>query len=234
MSLLSDLFNLQKVDYNAVKVRQRFQRIQESLSDNEELEAIRRNVSEVESKLEESRSQQRKHELDAQNLATRIEETDSQLMGGAVTNHKELESLQASLESLKRQHSTAEEQAVAALEQSETLSSQLAQLKTDLNSIETAWNEKVSELKGDGKKLQHHFHVLKKKRAKIVDSLDGSALELYEQLRKRKAGVAIAPLRDDTCGACNMQVPSGIASAARIADKDPVYCSNCGRILFSE
>ena len=233
MTLIADLFDLQKVDYSVVKIRQSFEKVQKAANTNNELGTARKNVEDTEAELAKWEATQVDHELESQSLASRIAETDQQLMNGTVTNHKELEALQASLDSLKRQKDAIENRLVETLEQVEKLTSSLSQLRITRDALESEWSEKISELKGEGKKLQQQFHLLKQKRESLAQNLNKSALSLYEQLRKRKAGVAIAPLKGDTCGACNMQVPSGVISLARMSESEPVYCPSCGRILFA-
>lgn len=233
MAPISALFNLQKVDYNSIKVRQKFQQIQKALGGDKELNNAKDAVATAESTLTEWQTKQKEYELESQSLASRIDETDAQLMSGSVTNHKELEALQASLDSLKRQKETAENQSVEAMEQVEAKSTQFAQVKEKFEALEAAWNQKTASLKSDGKKLQQQFQLLKQKRESLRSGLDQDSLTLYDELRKRKGGVAVAPLKGDTCGACNMQVPSGVLSSARASEGDPVYCPSCGRILYS-
>ena len=105
MASIAELFNLQKVDYNAVKIRKRFEQIQKALGGNKELKVAKANVAKVEADLQVWQTKQKDQELESTSLETRIQETDEQLMSGTISNHKELESLQASLESLKRQRS---------------------------------------------------------------------------------------------------------------------------------
>ncbi|MEM7130333.1 MAG: C4-type zinc ribbon domain-containing protein [Chloroflexota bacterium] len=233
MASIADLFNLQKVDYNAIKIKKRFEQIQKALGSNKELAVAHKQVADAEAQLHQQEATQRDQELESQSLASRIEETEKQLMSGSVSNHKELESLQASLDSLKRQKETIETSSVETLVEVDKLTKNLTGLRAQLESMESAWNDKVLSLKTDGKKLQQQFQLLKKKRKSITQGLDEQSLQLYDQLRKRKAGVAIAPLTDDTCGACNMQVPSGVISSVRTASSEPVYCPSCGRILFA-
>lgn len=232
MARIIDLFNLQKVDYNTSKVRQQFHNIQKALNGNEALNEAKQKYGVCKAKLTEWETQQKNFELESQSLTERIDETDTQLMSGTISNHKELESLQASLESLKRQKETVESSSVEALEKVETLTAELDKMREDFQDLKADWEEKATSLQDQGKKLQQQFRLLKQKRESLMEDLDKSSLTLYEQLRKRKGGVAVAPLQGDTCGACNMQVPSGVISAARVADTEPVYCPSCGRILF--
>ena len=137
-----------------------------------------------------------------------------------------------SLDSLKRQKETVENQSVEAMEQVEIQSAQYDKVRENFEVLHAAWNEKTAALKKDGKQLQQQFQLLKQKRETIRGALDQDSLTLYDELRKRKGGVAVAPLKGDTCGACNMQVPSGVISSARASDASPIYCPSCGRILY--
>ena len=232
MARISELFNLQKVDHSAGKIRQQFQSIQKSLNGNVELGQAKEQYHKSKAELDKWQAEQKNADLEIQSLSTRIDETDTQLMSGSITNHKELESLQASLESLKRQKEVVEGRIVEALEKIESLTARLESIRTKFESLKSDWTEKATALQGEGKKLQGQFELLKQKRESLTKTLDKDSLALYEQLRKRKGGVAVAPLQGDTCGACNMQVPSGVISSARVAESEPVYCPSCGRILF--
>ena len=75
----------------------------------------RQKVAAAETNLQQWQAQQRDNELESQTLAARMEETDALLMGGEVSNPKELESLQASLESLRRQRTKADDASVEAM-----------------------------------------------------------------------------------------------------------------------
>ncbi len=232
MARITELFNLQKVDYNSGKVRKQFNNIQKALTGNDAMNSAKQKYGVCKTELTEWESQRKKLELETQSLTERINDTDTQLMSGTISNHKELEALQASLESLKRQKESTESSLVETLEKVESLTTRMDKMRADFQELKSAWEEKAVALQDEGKKLQQEFKVLKQKRESLIEGLDKSSLTLYEQLRKRKGGVAIAPLQGDTCGACNMQVPSGVISAARVADTEPVYCPSCGRILY--
>lgn len=229
------LYNLQRIDVDWDKVRRRLLQIQKSLGETDEIKVKRSSAESVQAQLLNWQNQQRTLELESQALKTRIQETDDHLMSGKVTNHKELEALQANLDALRRQHSQVEEQTVEAFVKTEELSKELAAQKKELEQLLTTWKSAQQELITEGKKLKTQFLRLKQNRQETAGSIDERSMEQYEQLRKRKAGVAIAPIRsDDTCGACNMQAPSGIIQASQENQTAPHYCPFCGRILIRE
>lgn len=227
-----ELFNLQKIDYNQSKLRHRLLEIQKLLTESDSISAARGGMEKIEKDLQKWQTTLRDGELEMESLATRIEETDKSLMSGEVTNPKELETLQASLDALKRQNEGIEENSVAAMAKVEKLETQLAEKKSKLATVEAEWKNSQKELRTEGAKLQKQYVLLKKKRESASGTIDAGLLNNYEQLRKRKGGIAVAALDGDGCGVCHMQVPSGVVSAARSVREDLVHCPSCGRILY--
>lgn len=229
-----DLFNLQKIDYNQSKLRQRLLQIQKALTESDSISAARTTMEKAETELQGWQAKVKEGELEIASLAERIDETDKSLMSGDVSNPKELEALQASLDSLKRQRETFEESSVEAMAKVEDLQATLDQKKAKLAATEAEWKNGQKELRTEGAKLQKQYIMLKEKRKSASGSIDAQLLDNYEQLRKRKGGIAVAQLDGDGCGVCHMQVPSGIVSAARSERDDLVHCPSCGRILYGD
>ncbi|MEZ4706454.1 MAG: hypothetical protein R3A44_04570 [Caldilineaceae bacterium] len=229
------LYNLQKIDVAWEKVGRRLLQIQKGLGETSEIKAQRAAAEAGEQELHVWQTTHHALELESQALKTRIQETDERLMSGRVTNHKELESLQASLEALRRQHTQVEEQTVEAFVKTDELSKEVATQQKALEKLLTTWKGSQQELITEGKKLKKQFLQLKQNRNETASAIDKTSIDHYEQLRKRKAGVAIAHIRsDNTCGACNMQAPTGIIQANQQNQITPHYCPFCGRILIRE
>ncbi|MEZ4583638.1 MAG: C4-type zinc ribbon domain-containing protein, partial [Caldilineaceae bacterium] len=162
----------------------------------------------------------------------RIAETEKTLMSGAVTNPKELENLQQSLDSLRRHRAAVEDKAMEALLQSEETSARLQEERATLAALEADWRAGQGELGEEETKMKRNFLILRKQRENAVAAVDKDRLAEYERMRKRKAGVAVAAIENGECGACHVQLPTGVISAARTGD-GLVYCTSCGRILHA-
>ena len=52
----------------------------------------------------------------------------------------------------------------------------------------------------------------------------------YEQLHKARGGLAVAPVEDGVCVACNVKVSTSLIGEMR--REEVVHCENCGRILY--
>lgn len=227
------MYELQKVDLTWEKVRRRLLQIQQLLGETEEVKQARQLVAQTEVELHNWNGKQTDAELEGQSLADRIEGTEQRMMSGAVRNPKELESMQASLDALRRQRVTVEDGAVEALEQSETLSRQLDDARTALTKVESVWASGQTELREEETKLKHNSILLKRKRDALAQAMGPELLGRYEHMRKRKSGIAIAPLQNSICGACHVKVPTGVDSTMRSANHALVTCPSCGRYLHA-
>jgi predicted nucleic acid-binding Zn-ribbon protein len=224
------LHDLQKIDTNWEKVRRKLLQLQKQLEEPEEVRAARARLAETETGLHAAQASQQSAELEAQGLAERIRSGEQRLMSGAVHNPKELEALQASVAALRRQRAGVDDVGVAAMMEGEELAAHHAEQQAALASLERSWAARHAELAQEDAKLRRLAVQLKAQRARLVESLPPEDTALYEDLRKRKAGVAVAVVENGLCAACHVRLPTGVASAAR-SGREPVYCTSCGRIL---
>lgn len=213
-------------------MRRRLIKVRAQLVESDELKAHRQQLAEVEAEQQHWHAQQRDFELEAQTLAQRIRDTEDRLMSGQVRNPKELESLQASLEALRRQREMVENHGVEALLKLDEMTAAVEAARTAFAKSETHWKTNQAELIGEETKLKKLFVQCKKQREGLAAAL-GADLQRYENLRQRKAGIAIALLDRTMCTACHVQVPTGIASSARNQNGVPAICPSCGRILYA-
>jgi len=224
------LLELQKMDSTWEKIRRRLLQIQKLTVEPDSVRAQREQVARTETELHEWHARQRNAELESQSLQTRIQTSEQKLMSGSVRNPKELEALQSSIEALRRQRSHVEEQGVEALLQVEQLTALLASERKALSSAESEWQGRHAELLAEEAKLKRHGVHLKGQRAAAVALLPVGDVAIYEDLRKRKAGVAVTEISNGMCSACNVRIPTGVVSAAK-SGTELVYCPSCGRIL---
>lgn len=230
---IGQLYKLQTVDVAWMKVGLRLRQIQQLLGESDEVMAARDKVKVIETELEVWQVQQRNNELESASLSDRIQETETKLMSGQITNPKELESLQASLDALKRHQAMVDDQSVEAMAKNEELSAQLEESRIAFDKVNRKWKSGQADLLEEGQKLKKQFVLLKQQRETLANKLEPALLTRYEQLRKRKNGIAVALLNDDTCDACHMQVPRGVISNVRASTSELTTCTSCGRILYA-
>ena len=230
---IAKLFELQKLDVNLEKARRKLLQLQQALGESAEVKQARQAVASTEAELHRWHAAQKNAELEAQTLAGQIAAKDKELMSGRVSHPKELESLQANIEALRRQRAAVEDSGVEAMTQVEALSRQLAGEQQTLQQLEAQWKDGQADLLQEDAKYKRIYTQLKQQRETGAKALPPADLKYYEDLRKRKAGVAVAPLQNGQCGVCHIQVPTGVASAVRSRKGEAVLCPSCGRVLFT-
>jgi len=204
---IGKLFELQKLDLNLERARRKLAQLKQALGESEELGGARKIVADTEAELHRWHAAQKNAELESQTLAQQIDAKDKELMSGRVSHPKELEALQANVEALRRQRSTIEDSGMDALLHVETLNQQLATAQESLYQIEEKWNGSQAELLQEDAKYKRIYAQLKQQRDAIAQSLPPADLRDYEDLRTRKAGVAVSPLQNGQCGGCHILVP---------------------------
>jgi predicted nucleic acid-binding Zn-ribbon protein len=80
--------------------------------------------------------------------------------------------------------------------------------------------------------VEQRRRQLEGRRAEAVRAVEPSLLSRYENIRRRRAGVALAPVVGMTCKGCNRNVPPQLAITLQRADSIEA-CPNCHRIIYA-
>jgi predicted nucleic acid-binding Zn-ribbon protein len=99
--------------------------------------------------------------------------------------------------------------------------------------LEEDWQETQTRLSTEQNELIDRLSQLKTKRAKLQRTIEAGDLALYEDLRLRRGGQAVALLEGDLCLGCRVTLPSSKAQQAR-QGKVLILCGSCERILYVE
>src|SRR4029079_16074431 len=97
--------------------------------------------------------------------------------------------------------------------------------------VSESWKKFRDGLLEEKDTLLSQAKVLQVKRQRSVTALPWADLQVYERLRRAKAGLAVAEVREGLCAGCHVAVPAHVLRLAR-ASEDFVMCPTCGRILF--
>jgi predicted nucleic acid-binding Zn-ribbon protein len=183
---------------------------------------------------DESVTHQRAHRKDLEladdALETRIKDADKRLYSGAVKNPKELLDLQNDIASLKRQKNTLDDQlfaAMVALEEGET---ELKTCMDTLTRVEAEWRASQGDLATELTQVEHELADKTAEQAEARAQLGAPDLAQYDQLRRRKGGVAVVEMEGTVCGACGVRVSAHIVQQLSQAEH-LARCGNCERIL---
>lgn len=226
------LHRLQQIDTQISQNETTLAELNQLLSGDE---AVRQAEQAAESAAKALRAAQQKlkqAESSVKDQQIKIAQSESTLYGGKVRNPKELQDLQKEIASLKTRLGVLEDhqlEAMLALEEAEAAD---AASQKALAQARATFAERSAGWLGQKEQLLRLKERLESERAAALGPVDQQSLQIYENLRRRKFGVAVTSVTDGSCGVCGAGLRPGEIQAAR-ASQNLSYCSNCGRILYT-
>ena len=124
-------------------------------------------------------------------------------------------------------------------EQVRELTAQAAEIHKALDAKEEELSEReagaqaaVEEIDKKKAAADEKLRALDARRAEAVKQVDPGLLAKYENIKRRRAGVAVAPVVGMTCKGCHRNVPPQLAITLQKANSIET-CPNCHRIIYS-
>ncbi len=225
------LYKLQQLDSRIDAINRRLKEIAANLVETPTLKTAKSEFAAAEAKLNQARANAIDLDLEVKGLQQKISKHEKRLYSGSISNPKEAASLQQEIASTKRWLAKREEDLLEAMiiqEEAETL---LAEKEKTLADIRLQWESEQSDLLTEKKSLEAELAQLTADRQRQSGFIERPDLSRYETMRKKKGGVAVTGVKDDTCVSCGVMLSQRILQAAE-DDSTLCYCEGCGRILF--
>ena len=230
MNIAQQLDALQALDLELDRLRGQLATVQGSKGEPPNIPAAREAVAQADLRLNKRRKAAQDREWDARDGQAKVNNVESRLYGGAITNPKELASLLRDVESLKVHLSTLQDRSLETMVAQEEAQATVNAARETLAELEAAWEADLRRLHGEEQALQGEIAAKEARRQSQTAAIDPPSLAIYQRLRLTKGGRAVARLRGDMCEGCRLTLPSGQAARAKTS-LALVYCINCGRIL---
>jgi uncharacterized protein len=232
MSAALGLYRLQQVDSQIDQIQVRLKAIQQTLENDIVLRAANENFKMAEHKHTDAEQALKLSESEVEKQQIKIQQTEASLYGGKVQNPKELQDLQKDIVSLKRHLQTLEERQLEAMLAIEDTEKNLQAVQTDLENVQSNLKEQNKDLSKESETLLKNLERLNSERQAVVTDIASQALNVYDQLRKQKRGIAITAVTDNSCEACGTTLTPSQQQTAR-STSQLFHCPTCGRILFA-
>jgi predicted nucleic acid-binding Zn-ribbon protein len=189
-----------------------------------------RAMGELRLRLDElSRDQMRfEHEIDSMSQKAAAEER--RLYDGSVANARELDSITHEVDNLKKRRSDREDELLALMEVREELEAQERAAGERSEALRARVEEVGSVAADELERLRIEVKERSEARVALAEAVDPEFLELYEELRPQKKGVAAVALIDGVCQGCHEQLSSVYVDRLKRVE-GPKRCEHCRRIL---
>jgi uncharacterized protein len=233
MSAALGLFRLQQIDRQLDQARARHSAIREVLENDAELRAMLERTEAARGDKDQARQNLAEAERHVQSQQIKIQQAESSLYGGSVHNPKELQDLQNDVAALKRHLATLEERQLEAMVRSESAEAVMTSLHAEDASLNARLGDQQRELIEEQAGLAKNLERLQAERQAVVGALAKQALEIYENLRQQRRGLAVAEVNENTCSACGTTLTAALRLNAR-STTVMSFCPTCGRILYAD
>jgi uncharacterized protein len=182
--------------------------------------------------LDEIAREQGRLEGEVQMIDDKIKHESNRLYGGDITSPKELASIQAELDALRRRKSHLEDQDLEVMERREAVEGAQSGLAERVADLERRVAEATEARDHAAVEIETELTQNTAARKEIVPDLPSDLIEVYEELRPKKGGVAAAALEGGVCRGCGVSLsPVALDVMKRDESGEPPRCENCRRIL---
>jgi len=223
-------YDLQQIDLDLEGKAERLSQVESQLSHNEALEEAKAEVKGKQKQLAELEKKEITAEWVVDDLEAKAGPLQKKLYAGSVKNPKELMSLQQQVEQLKSQIREEEDKTLEIMSQIEALQKEVASRAAEVKKLEREWQKRREQLLAEQAELSSTIDIAGAKRSELAATIEPAHLELYETVRARKQGQAVAGIEQGRCQGCRITLPVSELMRARMGDL--VQCDSCGRILY--
>jgi uncharacterized protein len=227
------LAELNDIDLVVDGINTRLAQIQAALREPAELRAARAALTAAEAELARFQAIQEEREEAQRRAEAKLARSEQTLYGGKVRNPKELEDLQLEQQQARRQESQSEDNLLDALVAVESAAETRDRRQAELDRQTNTWRETQSKLRAEQARLAAQLSTAQGRQTAARGAVPPALLPLYDSLRARRGGRAVAELDGAICEACGVAASPGKLAAARDSD-DLIYCDNCGRLIWAE
>ncbi|MCK4362635.1 MAG: hypothetical protein KAW13_05075, partial [Dehalococcoidia bacterium] len=225
------LYELQEVDLEIDVKREALSEVMGRLGQSEVLDQARLSLSGDEERLAELELSQRELEREVEDLRAKATASEEKLYGGTVKNPKELARLQEQVVNLQRKMRERDDKTLDIMSQVDTMQQKVSLKRGEVAKIEEDWQAEQASLSQQQAELGAALSTLEQKGKDLAARLDASSLELYQALRRKRQGRAVAKVEQGMCQGCRIALPMSELQRARIG-QELVQCSSCERILY--
>ncbi len=232
MNQAFNLYRLQQIDTQIDQAEANLATINRLLAGDEAVQQATLAAESADKAVQHCRQSLKQIEFTAHEQQMKIAQSDASLYSGRIHNPKELQDIQKEIASLKKHLATLEDQQLEAMLALDDAEAQEKTAQSALTQAQAAFAEKTSGWLGQKEQFTRNLDRLHAERNAGLSLVTKESLQVYENMRKRKSGVAVTTIVDGSCSVCGGTIRPSEVQAARSAPGF-VYCSSCGRILYA-
>jgi hypothetical protein len=150
-----------------------------------------------------------------------------------IKTNKEYQAVLKEIEGAKKLNRQREEEILGILERFEELQKVARQGEKELEAKRKEYQQQLSELQQRAAQFEQKMAAEVKERDERQKGIPPDLLSKYRMLLEKRQGIAVAPVSNGVCNACNMNLRPQLYIELQ-KQQTLILCPNCSRILFWE
>ena len=227
---LERLIALQRLDTAAEAARKKL--VDEPERDkafDARLDAARQRVVTAKDRLTDNQNARRAIEKEVAVHQGRLSKFREQAM--AVKTNQEYHAIQHEIAHAQAEIKKHEDAMLERMLEADDLTAGVKKAESELAAEQKAIDADRKVMKTEHGELQRALETMGAERAAIVGALDKQVLLTFEQVAKKRNGVAVAEAKDGICTICHVRLRPQIFNTVR-RNESIIQCDSCNRILY--
>jgi predicted nucleic acid-binding Zn-ribbon protein len=182
------------------------------------------------SRLEDNERERRQIESLLQMERDKVKKWEGRL--GEIKTPREYAALSREIDIAKKTNETQSEQLRTLAAAAQEIAKTVEAAADAFSERELAATDELAALEKKAADFTTRLKELEVRRADAAKRVEPALLSKYENIKRRRAGIAVAPVVGSTCRGCNRNIPPQLSIVLRRADSVET-CPNCHRIIYS-
>ncbi|GAA3536267.1 C4-type zinc ribbon domain-containing protein [Aeromicrobium panaciterrae] len=177
--------------------------------------------------------EQRKADAEVELVKTRRARDEERLASGAISNPKDLASLQHELTALERRIATLEDDELEVMEALEEAQSALDAFQIELANVQAELDQTIAARDAALAVIDEQIADAQAERDASAGAVPDDLTALYDKVRAQYGGLGAAALRAKKCEGCRLEINSAdLRELAALPEDEVLRCPECSRILI--
>ena len=195
----------------------------------EELLLLENEMEEELGRLNECKRERSDIEREIEDIDVKVEKSNAKLSN--IRDNKEYRAALKEIENMGKEKGRLEDRTLEIMEQLEALSLNCTSKKESLEKGKESFEKDKDKVMKELKAFDVELEELESKRGLLAEEIDANLLKSYDNIRKRKDGVAITPVINGVCQVCHMGIPPQKFNEL-IRGDILMNCPHCMRIMY--
>lgn len=224
------LYKLQQIDSKVLEIEKAAGQYPSRIKEKEALMEVQRmGLGALRSELEAKRAEQR----DAENVIRDDTEKHHKWKRrlADIKTPREYQALSREVEGVERGIHELEDRVVVMMQEIEAKLAAVAEKEGEMRAVEAELGGQVKEMREKMAHITKEALEAKTHRVPLASKIPPNTLKLYERVRERRLGVAVAVAVGGTCGMCNVSIRPQLMVQVRKYESIE-QCPSCSRIIL--